>query len=383
MQPPDTPSRRLAALLRDRRDELSRRWTERVLRDPQLGSSRELSEPELEDDIPEIIDEIVRVLDAAQASEASGRDLGASDAAKRHAQLRLARSFSLAETVREFSHFRAALVDLCNAAGKPLEGEAAALVHATIDENMVTSASEMERARLADAAQEAAFRERFVGILSHDLKSPLHAVRFALDALLTRKDTTPEQAKILHRAVASAERMARMVHDLLDLTRARLGDGIPIDRKPVALDELCRQVVDEVSIVHPGRAITLDVEGAVRGEYDPDRIAQVVSNLVGNALVHGAPEAPVRVTVRAEGGGAFLSVHNQGRPIPPDALPHLFDPFWRAQDSPGGSREDSLGLGLFIVKQLVEAHGGSVAVASTAADGTTFSVRLPLRAPGG
>ncbi len=383
MQHPDAPSRCLATLLRDRREELIRSWTERVLSDPRIGGTSQLSEPELHDHIPEIIDELARVLEAAQASEASGRDIGASEAAKEHARLRYAKKFSLAEALREFSHFRAALVDLCSAAGVRLEGDAATLVHATIDQYMITGASEIERARLAELEQEAAFRERFVGVLSHDLRSPLHAVRFAVGALLVRKDTTPDQGKILHRAAASAERMTRMVHDLLDLTRARLGSGIPIERKPAALDDVCRQVVDELSIVHPGRTITLDAEGAVRGDYDPDRIAQVVSNLVGNALLHGAPEAPVRVTLRAEGGGAFLSVHNQGLPIPPDALLHLFDPFWRGQDSPGGSREDSLGLGLFIVKQLVEAHGGSVDVASTAEDGTTFSVRLPLRAPGG
>ena len=117
-------------------------------------------------------------------------------------------------------------------------------------------------------------------------------------------------------------------------------------------------------------------------DCDPDRIARVVSNLVGNALAHGASDAPVHVLLREEPGCARLSVHNHGPPIPPDAQPHLFDPFWRGPDAARPSREDSLGLGLFIVKQVVDAHGGTVDVESTLEEGTTFSVGLPLRAPG-
>jgi signal transduction histidine kinase len=378
MQHADAPGHRLAALLRERREELIQKWTERVLHDPRLPSANRLSRPELHDHVPEMLDDFVRLLEASEASEASGRCLGASDAAREHARQRLAKRFPLDETLREFSHFRAALIDLCTEAGIALEGDVAELVHATVDENMITGASEMEQAKLAELTQRAAFRERFVGIVGHDLRNPLQAIRFALDVLLKRKDTTGEQGKILGRAVASADRMTRMIHDLLDLTRARLGDGIPIERKPTELDVVCQQVIDELSIAHPARAVELDRGPSVCCDCDPDRIAQVVSNLIGNALKYSPPDTPVRITLREEGGAALLSVHNRGTPISAEELGHLFDPFWRGPREKGNkSGEDSLGLGLFIVKQIVCAHGGSIDVTSTPGEGTTFTARLP------
>jgi signal transduction histidine kinase len=379
MDPADVPTPGLADLLRERREELIRRWTERVCSDPRLGKARRLSEPELHDHVPQIIDDLVRVLEASQASEARGRDLGSSAAAEEHARSRRARGFRLDDTLREFSHFRAALLDLCTAAGVPLAGEVAELVHAVLDENMITGATEMERASLAEVEERAATRERFVGIFGHDLRDPLQAIRFVHATLLARADTTPEQARILRRAAASADRMAGMIHDLLDLTRARLGSGIGIDRKPAALDGICRQMVDELSLAHPGRTVELDAPVDARGDYDPDRLAQVVSNLVGNALKYGRPDTPVRVTLREEGSLAVLSVHNSGPAIPAAAQAHIFDPFRRAELQKT-SGDDSLGLGLYIVQQIVEAHGGSIAVASTPEEGTTFTARLPRAA---
>jgi signal transduction histidine kinase len=377
MPPANVPSRRLAALLRERREELIQRWTERVLRDPRLGDANRLSEPELHDHVPQIIDELGRVLEASKASEACGRDLGASEGAREHARTRLAKGFRVAEALREFSHFRAAVLDLCNAAGVTLTGDVAELVHAAIDQNMITGACEMEQAELARSEERAAVRERFVGIFGHDLRDPLQAIGFAHAALLAREDTTPGQAALVRRASASADRMARMIHDLLDVTRARLGSGISIDRRPARLDRICRPVVDELSLAHPGRVLDLDAPVAAAGEYDPDRLAQVVSNLVGNALKHGSPDTPVRISLREERTEAVLSVQNHGPAIPAGAQTHIFDPFRQEQPPGGRPGQDSLGLGLFIVKQIVEAHGGSIAVVSTPEEGTTFTVRLP------
>src|SRR5262249_31946547 len=158
----------------------------------------------------------------------------------------------------------------------------------------------------------------------------------------------PEQGRILRRVASSGERMTRMIHDLLDLTRARLGSGIPVEPKPTDLVDVCRQVVDELSITHPGRPLELDAPVAVRGDCDPDRIAQVVSNLVGNALKYSPLGTPVRIVLREQDGAALLSVHNQGAAISPELLPHLFDPFWRGHPERSPPRDDSLGLGLFI-----------------------------------
>jgi signal transduction histidine kinase len=186
--------------------------------------------------------------------------------------------------------------------------------------------------------------------------------------------------RLLRRIASSADRMGRMIHDLLDVTRSRLGGGLPLEPKPIDLVIVCKQVIDELEIAHSKRTIELDAPSEVPGVWDPDRLAQVVSNLLGNALDYGAPETPVRVTVDDRGAEVSLSVNNQGPAIEPDAAARLFDPFQQGAQDGRATRGRGLGLGLFIVKAIVEAHGGSIAVASTPDAGTTFHVRLPRSA---
>ena len=232
--------------------------------------------------------------------------------------------------------------------------------------------TEMSR-RLA-AEETAHFAQLFAGVLGHDLRNPLNAIMMAAQVLL-RRDLGPAATRGLARIKNSADRMGRMISDLLDFTRGRLGGGIPIARTPIDLCATIREVVDELRIVNPGRTITLDTPDACQGEWDRDRIAQVVSNLVGNALYHGDRAQPVAVRLRIASTAFVLDVSNKGEPIPRETLPHVFDPFRRAvasrEKSPNG-----LGLGLYIVKHIVDAHGGSVTVRSDD-DVTTFTVSLP------
>ncbi len=169
--------------------------------------------------------------------------------------------------------------------------------------------------------------------------------------------------------------MSEMIEAILDFTRTRFAGKLPILPAPVDLRELCSAIVDELTAGHPGRAITIEARGDATGRWDPGRLAQVVSNLVGNALLHGDASAPVRLSIDGDGDAVVLEVHRQGRAIDAELIPVLFDPFRRGQGSTGPSR--GLGLGLHIVKQIVTAHGGSVSVCSSAAEGTTFSVVLP------
>jgi signal transduction histidine kinase len=176
--------------------------------------------------------------------------------------------------------------------------------------------------------------------------------------------------------------MARMIADLLDFTRGRLGGGIPIAPQSAHLRRICQHALEELEAGHPERHLRLEAEGDFQGEWDPDRLAQVVGNLGKNALDYSPEGTPVEFTLRDEGDTVRLEVHNQGAPIPAEHLPHLFEPFRRGsleeRDSPSG-----LGLGLYIVQQIIQAHGGTIEVRSNAADGTTFTVRLPRRAAGG
>jgi PAS domain S-box-containing protein len=221
------------------------------------------------------------------------------------------------------------------------------------------------------------FRDRLVGIVSHDLRSPLQSITLATELLLRREDVPATALSGVRRIARSAERMSRMITDLLDFTRARVGGGIPLRRQHTRLVELVRATLEELEVTHPDRVVLTHGRGPHAGEWDPDRLAQVVSNLVGNALQHGARDTPVQVALREEGSEVVLTVTNQGAPIPEALLPHVFDPFQRAADS----GREGLGLGLYIVEQIVQAHGGTIAVCSSAAAGTTFTVRLPRACP--
>nr|WP_239578296.1 ATP-binding protein [Archangium primigenium] len=222
------------------------------------------------------------------------------------------------------------------------------------------------------------FEQQLIGIVSHDLRNPLSAILLGTTAL-TRREVLDERAtRALLRIQSSAERATRMVKDLLDFTQARLGGGIPIVPRAADLHELTRGVLEEVEAAHPTRQLEVRHEGEGRGEWDPDRLAQVVQNLVVNALKYSPEDSVVRVRTRAEGGGMSLSVANQGEPIPEDLRVRLFEPMQRGT-AEVDKQGRSVGLGLYIVRSIVEAHGGRITVSSSKDEGTVFTVRLPRR----
>jgi two-component system sensor histidine kinase/response regulator len=180
---------------------------------------------------------------------------------------------------------------------------------------------------------------------------------------------------IAGRILSSGKRMSRMIEDMLDMARARLAGGIPLKREQADLGALVERVVTEVQAAHPGRQIVVEQNGNLVGSWDGERLAQVASNLLGNALQHGEPESVVRVTTDGRATHEVsLQVQNTGS-IPPELLPQLFDPFRGTQRQAG--RSEGLGLGLYIVQQIVLAHGGSVDVASGEDNWTIFVVKIP------
>lgn len=229
--------------------------------------------------------------------------------------------------------------------------------------------------RLADLQRSLALSEWFVGILGHDLRNPLNAISTGLQVMLARATSDAERDR-LARMVASARRMGRMIDEMLDLTRARLGGGIPVRPAPTDAAEIAESVVGEAR-AGGRRDIQLRRHGDPHGTWDRDRLAQALSNLVGNAVQHGAPSAPVLVEVAGEAPERVtIQVHNEGA-IEAELLPHVFEPF-RGKRREGSS---SLGLGLYITHQIVRAHGGGIEVESAPAAGTTFRITLPRRAP--
>ena len=231
------------------------------------------------------------------------------------------------------------------------------------------------RERETEAQQRAVLAEQLVGIVSHDLRNPLGAILLATH-VLRASELSPNHARVVARIASSAERATRLVGDLLDFTQARLGGGLRVEPRDVEVHGLVTDCLEEIRLAWPGRMLDVRTRGTGVARLDPDRFAQVTSNLASNALTYGAPDQPVTVTTSVDEDAVELRVHNLGRPISSDLLGHIFEPMRRGEQSVKlGSR--SIGLGLYIVKEIVAAHAGVVTVTSTEAEGTTFVVRLP------
>jgi PAS domain S-box-containing protein len=239
-----------------------------------------------------------------------------------------------------------------------------------------TDITDQKRAQ-EELAQALAFREQVMGILGHDLRSPLSAVRVLVTLLQRRADLSEPVRESLEEIDRAGKRMLEMIGTLLDFTESRFMGSLPTVPVPTDMHEVCRSVVEELLAMEAGRTIDLDLEGDGRGTWDPARMAQVVSNLVGNALKHGGRHGPVRVSVGGDEDEVVLRVENRGPAIAPELIPTLFEPFRRGSGSRDSSHARGLGLGLYIVRQIVNAHGGAISVRSTAEDGTAFTVRLP------
>jgi PAS domain S-box-containing protein len=223
------------------------------------------------------------------------------------------------------------------------------------------------------------FKETFVGVLGHDLRNPLNTVLMTSRILTARTDTPIHIRTMLERVTSSGARMQRMIEQLLDLTRARLTEGIPItlSADEVNLNPIVAKIVEEVRAAHPECCFELKTHGDCLARIDPDRFEQVVSNLLGNAVTHGDTARPIHVVLRSRVDRVRLTVHNHGSPISPAFLPMLFSPFARDEKARGPSA--GLGLGLYICERIVAGHGGSLTVQSSKVAGTRFAVSLPRR----
>jgi signal transduction histidine kinase len=227
--------------------------------------------------------------------------------------------------------------------------------------------------------REVQLSDMFVSILGHDLRSPISAIKLAADVIVGLSPD-PRALRSADRILTSADRMTRMIEQLLDFARARRGGGIPLRLRGVHLGELCRQAIEELEDANPKASFHLQEVGDLSGIWDADRLGQVITNLVGNAVQHGAKGNPITIEVDGTDASTVrLRVQNLGT-VPPEALPSLFDAFKRADafTSPS-SRRTGLGLGLFIAREIARAHGGDVGV-QCSDERTTFEVTLPREA---
>jgi sigma-B regulation protein RsbU (phosphoserine phosphatase) len=229
-------------------------------------------------------------------------------------------------------------------------------------------------ALLAQASDRALFAEQMVGIVSHDLRNPLSAITMSAQ-LLARLGPDERQATVVDRISRSAGRAQRLIVDLLDFTQARLGRGLQVKRAPVDVHAVVAESVSELALAFPERTIRHLREGDGACEADADRLAQAVGNLVANAVAYGSPAHPITVATRGMGAWLELSVHNEGPAIAEAVLPRLFEPMVRGADHQSAL---GVGLGLYIVREIAQAHGGTVGATSSADAGTCFRIKLPV-----
>lgn len=220
----------------------------------------------------------------------------------------------------------------------------------------------------------AEFRERIIGIIGHDLRNPLNTMIMACGLLISHGALSQEDARLVHRVVDSGHRMSRMIEQLVEFTRARLGGGFVLALRPSDLGQICENIAAELRISASAQ-IHVTTKGDVTGIWDADRLAEVVSNIAGNAVEHATPGTAVEIRVFAEGETMVTEIENHGPCIPPDLLPTIFTAFRRAT-AKANREAGHLGLGLYIANEIVRSHGGNL-VARSSDETTTFAMRLP------
>jgi signal transduction histidine kinase len=235
---------------------------------------------------------------------------------------------------------------------------------------------EAERAALrAEHDRAEQFYRTMLGVVGHDMRAPVSAILIGTEMLIANRQDDPALAGVVSRIVSFANRMTGMVDQLLDLGRAQLGGGIPLARTELRLAPVIESVIEELADRYPRNRFSLSGDAELKGAWDPDRLRQVAASLVTNAVRHGLKDGPINIFMSQDEGSTKFAVHNEicEAPIPQEAMPELFQPYRRSHEEHGGA---GLGLGLYIVREIVQAHGGRVAVDSTAA-GTTFRVVIP------
>lgn len=377
---------RLAAFIKTQRERIMAEWETfaRTL----APASDTMDIAALRDHASEMLTVIARDLETPQTSaEQHQKSVGnAPDdvpapptAAQEHGADRAERGFTIDQMVSEYRALRASVVRLWieeSGALANADVEDLTRFHEAIDQSLAESIARYT----ADLDHS---KEMFVAILGHDLRTPLGAIITSATYMLDTGQLQEPFLTLTSRIGSSSRRMQRMIADLLDLTRSRLGGGIPIVRAPTDLASVVRDVISELAAMHPVPPIQFSTSGDTYGSWDAERLTQVLTNLIGNALEHGAQDTPVVVTLTGNEGDVVVTIHNRGPVISADLARRIFDPMKRREagitSTPGASSH--LGLGLYIAERIVTAHNGTIDVESVAATGTTFSVRLPRDAP--
>jgi signal transduction histidine kinase len=303
-------------------------------------------------------------------------------AAMTHGSLRYLAGFDLRQLAAEFRALRASVLRLWLKRG--VDGDAAFYEMTRFNEAIDQALAES----IANYSDEVArSRDTFLAILGHDLRNPLSAIANS-SLFLASPGLLPPGAPLeaVRRISRSAAKMSSMIRDLLEYTRTRLGRAIPISPERVSMQQICAMALDEIRAVHPEKIFRLETSGELEGQFDSERLQQVLSNLLSNAVRYGARSEPITLSAHGDPDKVTVQVQNQGGRIPADQLQVIFNPLVQI---PTAARHDdadsstSLGLGLYIAHEIVAMHGGTIVARSSDEEGTVFSARLPRSARGG
>lgn len=345
--------------------------------------SRVMGAKERRDHAEQILVEIAADISTPQSScqsvdksRGEGPKTGVDTASEVHARNRLRSGFSIDQLVAEYRSLRASVLLLWSRQpdrDPEFREQDTLRFNEAIDKGLAESVS-----RYSQAVNES--QDVFLGVLGHDLRTPLAVILLSAEYFLNAEELGSSYTKIAAGVYSSVRRAEKIVENLLDFARARVGSGIPVDRVDDNLTATCEGILREVSLLHPDRAVVFQPDERIVGKFDNSRMGQVFCNLIENAIKHGLSTSPVTVSQQLEGDHAVFSIHNEGEPIGAEDAERIFNPMMRHSQFAAGERgpRAGLGLGLFIAQEIVTAHGGTIRVTSSAESGTTFRVKLPL-----
>lgn len=314
--------------------------------------------------------------DKAEGKTDAGESGPAATAAQEHGAARAVSGFSVAEMLSEHRALRASVIRLWTKQMPQLAADDL--------EDMIRFNEAIDQATAESVTQFGEelgqTKDRFLAILGHDLRNPLGAIMMSASFMLELEELGEPQRGLITRIESSARRMNGLVGDLLDYTRIELGgDAIPISPAQMDVTRMVRDVASEVGTRYPKSTVNVEVGGDLRGKWDSARLTQALTNLVTNAVQHGAQDSPIAVAAHGTATEVVISVQNAGAVIPMADLGRIFEVGTKA-GTDSVHADEHLGLGLFIVERIVAAHGGTIDVDSAKEGGTTFTIHLPRTA---
>lgn len=340
----------------------------------------------LRNDAAQILSTIAQDMETAQtASQQAAKSQGLGPkttqdtSAETHSLFRLGQGFNQVQVISEFRALRATVIRLWLNSSPEID-DTAMLQLIRFNEG-IDQALSQSAARFMEKIEEST--DFAIAVLVHDLRNPLNAILSAAQLLqIIEPIDIATLGEITTKMINSGTQMSKLINNLLDFTRTRLGQALPVNRVELDVAPVCQRVVAELATAYRNRTIELSCSECLRGSFDGTRIGEMLSNLIANAIQHGDPATPITVTVTLKADHIVFRVHNKGTPIPESALKTIFDPIplGRKEDKKPRSEFGHLGIGLFIVKKIVEAHSGTISASSTAVAGTTFVVSLPRHA---